>query len=1051
MDASKSWLAVYFTSFAIQSCLFIASIVALVLSVIKTYDGEGFSLSGTSGAVYRVMNGLVLLIFFLDYCVNVYASAHKLRFLFSWIGLNNAFSLLSVSLNLASDPNLFFIILHLNRVSFGRLALLAIFGRRDSKGVSREITTGLVGLVNFLLISSSLVLIVERKLPGSFNSVFHSTAFEWHTALYFVIVTVTTVGFGDVSPSSDVAQIMVILMILIGLSLIPIFATSLTKVLLSKPKYKGRFILATARQHVCMCGIVTHGMLKVFTDELTRDGRMIIVVLSPQQPSSRVEALLHNPFYSKHIFFFVGSNKEDRDMSRVLLHLASAVYISNDLEAGSQREVEDSTVLSAIAVDSYLHRRCSTVGLKRPRVLVSLPSSAARGLPLMRDMCDAVVAQQEFKYSLLGAGLAVPGLLGLFYTLNCTYRINSRSFGRNVPKSEIGHGDGSDEGDDDDESDGKCRSTYADNGQDNLYFTTTMGQRGKNDTRARHDDQVRLYQISLEGTLDPASTRLSFHAAVGAIYRGTAGLSLPVAMRLSRNNNVVANPGPFCLLGEAKSLLLLTRGECPTLFHLHSLLAFHTASRTAPASRPSWEHGDDVKQSLSTHSSSSNGVGTHSPLPSKHTSRELDENDCGVTVEYPPMQVDPLHETHFSGWPVLHILNPGASENLIGFNQASTLSTLRHTSRTGRSSIETRRGIPSSLPSAALSRQYDHIVLILTSLPHKLSDHISLRTSGTAANILMMPVIHCLRAIRRSTDLPVVILSEGANDMHELSRDIPRINRCLLQDVSFFQGSPRNAEHLLLCGATAARSVLVLAPPRLSASSDTASDPSVLMPDVTTVIVYHTLSMLLRTSTTTTEKKVPFVITELIDGANRQLLPSHVLARGILPTGQPPEPDTGTSEQFLAGTLYGPKLMDACVAQSILAPDVLDFWEALLSCSGRGAKGSSFQRAMAMHDRHRHQEEHRNSFHREEEEELLYDMKSFDGDEGQQSQIVRRSGGSFVGRTYGSIVLQELGQTNDLVIAIAHASNLISVNPDMDTILCAGDDIMLISSRRVAE
>jgi voltage-gated potassium channel len=68
--------------------------------------------------------------------------------------------------------------------------------------------------------------------------VFHYIeGFSWVDSLYFVVVTVTTVGYGDITPTTDLGKIATIILIISGLSVVGAFIQVYSKYRLEK-RYK---------------------------------------------------------------------------------------------------------------------------------------------------------------------------------------------------------------------------------------------------------------------------------------------------------------------------------------------------------------------------------------------------------------------------------------------------------------------------------------------------------------------------------------------------------------------------------------------------------------------------------------------------------------------------------------------------------------------------------------------------------------------------------------------------------------------------------------------
>jgi voltage-gated potassium channel Kch len=84
------------------------------------------------------------------------------------------------------------------------------------------------------MIWAILYLILAQIVPGAFNGVPHAPWLEnFSTAIYFSFVTITTLGYGDVSPAIPLARFLVIMEAIIGVFYMAILVASLIGVRMS--------------------------------------------------------------------------------------------------------------------------------------------------------------------------------------------------------------------------------------------------------------------------------------------------------------------------------------------------------------------------------------------------------------------------------------------------------------------------------------------------------------------------------------------------------------------------------------------------------------------------------------------------------------------------------------------------------------------------------------------------------------------------------------------------------------------------------------------------
>ena len=204
------------------------------------------------------LNGFFVILFTIEYILRVYSAHNRWTYIFSFYGIVDFIAVFPsyFILFFSGHPSLFVIrAVRLLRV-FRVLKLLRyleaikvlIFVLRESRP---KIIVFLTSVIVFVTLTGSVIFFIEGEENG-FTSI--------PRGIYWSIVTITTVGYGDITPQTPLGQMVASFLMIIsyGLIAIPtgIISSSFTKYqesILTCPQCKNRFHDSNAK-YCKLCG-----------------------------------------------------------------------------------------------------------------------------------------------------------------------------------------------------------------------------------------------------------------------------------------------------------------------------------------------------------------------------------------------------------------------------------------------------------------------------------------------------------------------------------------------------------------------------------------------------------------------------------------------------------------------------------------------------------------------------------------------------------------------------------------------------------------------------
>lgn len=246
---------------------------------------------------------------------------------------------------------------------------------------------------SLLMFAGAAVYIVEKAAS---DNAYHSV---WD-GLWWAVVTVTTVGYGDFTPKTAAGRLIGVVLMFTGIGLLSVITASFASALVAQSLKEARG-LETVRTvgHVLICGWNHNAERLIESLERLAAGGSLSLVLVNQLPEEAINEVL---FKYRHLKprYVRGDFCLETVLERANVRQASAAIILADLSAGTAARADERTILATLAVKNL------NAGVRVCGELLD----ALNEPHLRRANADDIVVAGEYNAFLLSAAVAAPGL-----------------------------------------------------------------------------------------------------------------------------------------------------------------------------------------------------------------------------------------------------------------------------------------------------------------------------------------------------------------------------------------------------------------------------------------------------------------------------------------------------------------------------------------------------------------------------------------------------------------------------------------------------------------
>jgi voltage-gated potassium channel len=198
----------------------VALLILIILSVIAVMLESTSTIAARYGTWLRAFEWVVTILFTIEYLLRLYSAGNPLRYARSFFGIVDLLAILPSYLSIfipGAQSLLVIRALRLLRV-FRVLKLAHFVGeaselRAALRASARKIIVFIGAVLTIVVIVGSMMYLIEGEANG-FTSI--------PVSIYWAIVTMTTVGYGDIAPQTPLGKILASVIMIMGYGIIAV-------------------------------------------------------------------------------------------------------------------------------------------------------------------------------------------------------------------------------------------------------------------------------------------------------------------------------------------------------------------------------------------------------------------------------------------------------------------------------------------------------------------------------------------------------------------------------------------------------------------------------------------------------------------------------------------------------------------------------------------------------------------------------------------------------------------------------------------------------------
>ena len=260
---------------------------------------------------------------------------------------------------------------------------------------------------------------------------------DYHHYVYFIIVSITTVGYGEIMPNTILGKFLIVLLVVVILVVVPDQTNELINLSNAQTIYERRSYKASNDiSHIVLMGEIDLDSLKSFCDEYFHKDHgnqyRHAIILRNESPSKEMELFLNEKENNQFLIYLQGNPMDDGDLLRCDILKAKACIIFTNKNSKDPFSGDHQCLLSALYVKKFYY---NTIKVNNPvdnfkdhhqfKICFQLnkPESSSYYYNTLQSVYkkkmdqDQILVIEALKMNLLSKSCLTPGIIALLSNL----------------------------------------------------------------------------------------------------------------------------------------------------------------------------------------------------------------------------------------------------------------------------------------------------------------------------------------------------------------------------------------------------------------------------------------------------------------------------------------------------------------------------------------------------------------------------------------------------------------------------------------------------------